>query len=77
MSARHWQQLGMHLVPLVIIDEHHLIRGGQPVEDLEQALRRLGARQARLAAPPTSAGPRNARLGPPPATSLVSASGTS
>jgi len=30
----------------VLIDEQHLIQGGQPVEVFEQALRRLGAGQA-------------------------------
>jgi predicted DsbA family dithiol-disulfide isomerase len=29
---RHWQQLGIHSVPSVIIDDRHLISGGQPPE---------------------------------------------
>jgi len=36
---RHYQALGIHAVPSVIIDERHLIQGGQPVEVFEQALR--------------------------------------
>jgi len=31
--------------PSVLIDEQHLIQGGQPVEVFEQALRRLGVGQ--------------------------------
>jgi predicted DsbA family dithiol-disulfide isomerase len=43
--VHHWQQLGIHAVPSVIIDERHLIQGGQPVEVFEQALRQLAAAQ--------------------------------
>jgi predicted DsbA family dithiol-disulfide isomerase len=32
-------------VPAVIINDKHLISGGQPVEVFEQALRRIGAGQ--------------------------------
>ena len=32
---------GIHAVPSVIVDDRHLIQGGQPVEVYEQALRRL------------------------------------
>ena len=38
---------GIHSVPSVIIDDRHLIQGGQPVEEFERALRQL----ARPAAP--------------------------
>lgn len=37
---------GIHSVPAVIIDNKHLISGGQPVEVFEQALRQLGAKNA-------------------------------
>jgi predicted DsbA family dithiol-disulfide isomerase len=40
---RHWQQLGIQAVPAVVIDERHLIQGGQPPEVFEQALRQLSA----------------------------------
>jgi predicted DsbA family dithiol-disulfide isomerase len=40
---RHWQQLGIHSVPAVIIDDSHLISGGQPPEVFERALRELVA----------------------------------
>ncbi len=40
---RHWQQLGIHSVPAVIIDDRHLISGGQPPEVFERALRELAA----------------------------------
>ena len=32
---------GIHSVPSVIIDDRHLIQGGQPVEEFERALRQL------------------------------------
>jgi predicted DsbA family dithiol-disulfide isomerase len=38
-----YQQHGIHAVPAVIINERHLIQGGQPVEVFEQALRQLAA----------------------------------
>ncbi len=40
---RHWQQLGIHSVPAVIIDDRHLISGGQPPEVFEQALAQIAA----------------------------------
>lgn len=40
-AERHYQQLGIHAVPSVIIDDRHLIQGGQPPEVFEQALRQL------------------------------------
>ena len=43
---RHWQQLGIHSVPSVIVDDRHLIQGGQPPELFEQALRRIAAERA-------------------------------
>jgi predicted DsbA family dithiol-disulfide isomerase len=42
----HWQELGVHAVPSVIVDDRHLIQGGQPPEVFEQALRRIAAEQA-------------------------------
>ena len=39
----HWQQLGVHAVPSVIVDDRHLIQGGQPPELFEQALRQIAA----------------------------------
>jgi predicted DsbA family dithiol-disulfide isomerase len=35
--------LGIHAVPSVIINDRHLIQGGQPPEVFEQALRKLGS----------------------------------
>ena len=43
---RHWQQLGIHSVPSVIVDDRHLIQGGQPPELFEQALRQIAAGHA-------------------------------
>jgi predicted DsbA family dithiol-disulfide isomerase len=40
-AQRHWQELGIHAVPSVIIDGQHLIQGGQPPEVFERALRQL------------------------------------
>ena len=34
---------GVHSVPAVIINDKHLISGGQPVEVFENALRRIAA----------------------------------
>jgi predicted DsbA family dithiol-disulfide isomerase len=40
---RHWQQLGIHSVPSVVVNERYLIQGAQPPEAFEQALRRIAA----------------------------------
>lgn len=42
-AERHWQQLGISSVPAVVIDDRHLISGGQPPEVFEEALRRIAA----------------------------------
>ena len=39
----HWQQLGIRSVPAVIVNDRHLIEGGQPVEVFEQALRKIAS----------------------------------
>lgn len=36
-----WQQAGIHSVPSIVINDRHLIQGGQPVEVFEQALRQI------------------------------------
>jgi predicted DsbA family dithiol-disulfide isomerase len=38
-----YQSQGIHSVPAVIINDKHLISGGQPVEVFEQALRQIAA----------------------------------
>ena len=38
-----YQQQGIHSVPAVIINDRHLISGGQPPEVFEQALRQIAA----------------------------------
>jgi predicted DsbA family dithiol-disulfide isomerase len=40
---RFYNEHGIHAVPAVIINERHLIEGGQPVEVFEQALRQIAA----------------------------------
>jgi predicted DsbA family dithiol-disulfide isomerase len=40
---QHWQRLGIHSVPAVIINDRHLISGGQPAQVFEQALRQIAA----------------------------------
>ena len=40
----HFQRLGITGVPAVILDDRHLISGGQPPEVFEQAIRQLGSR---------------------------------
>jgi predicted DsbA family dithiol-disulfide isomerase len=41
-----YQRNGINAVPAVIIDERHLIQGGQPVEAFEGALRQIAAEAA-------------------------------
>jgi predicted DsbA family dithiol-disulfide isomerase len=43
---QHFQRLGISSVPSVIIDDKHLIQGGQPPEVFENALRELAAQTA-------------------------------
>jgi predicted DsbA family dithiol-disulfide isomerase len=43
-QARRWQALGIHSVPSIIVDQRHLIQGGQPVEVFESALREIAQR---------------------------------
>ena len=45
-EERHWQELGIHSVPSVIVDDRHLIQGGQPPEVFERALRQLAGTPA-------------------------------
>jgi len=42
-SERFYQEQGITAVPSVIIDDRHLIQGGQPPEAFERALRQLAA----------------------------------
>lgn len=42
-AERHWQELGIHSVPAVVIDRKQLISGGQPSAVFEQALRQIAA----------------------------------
>jgi predicted DsbA family dithiol-disulfide isomerase len=44
-AEQHFQSLGIHAVPSVIINDRHLIQGGQPPEMFEQALRQLAAQE--------------------------------
>jgi predicted DsbA family dithiol-disulfide isomerase len=45
-SEQRFQELGIHAVPSVIINDTHLIQGGQPPEMFEQALRQIAAEPA-------------------------------
>jgi predicted DsbA family dithiol-disulfide isomerase len=45
-SEQRFQELGIHAVPSVIVNDRHLIQGGQPPEMFEQALRRIAAEPA-------------------------------
>ena len=40
-AERRWQQAGIHAVPSVVVDDRHLIQGGQPAAVFEEALRRI------------------------------------
>ena len=42
-QQRHYRALGIYAVPAVIVDDRHLIQGGQPVEVFERALRQIAA----------------------------------
>ena len=41
-----WQQAGIDSVPSIVINDRHLIQGGQPPEVFEQALRQIAAQEA-------------------------------
>ena len=41
-----WQQAGIHSVPSIVINDRHLIQGGQPPEVFEQALRQIAGQEA-------------------------------
>src|SRR5882757_5431085 len=42
-QERFYQERGIHSVPAIIINDRHLISGGQPAEVFEQALRQIAA----------------------------------
>jgi predicted DsbA family dithiol-disulfide isomerase len=42
-QERFYMDRGIHSVPAVIINDRHLISGGQPVEAFESALRQIAA----------------------------------
>ncbi len=42
-----WQRAGIHSVPAIVINDRHLISGGQPPEVFEQALRQIAAEATR------------------------------
>ncbi len=44
-AEQRWQRLGISSVPSVVIDDRHLIQGGQPSEVFETALRQLAAQR--------------------------------
>ena len=44
-QEQYYQQQGIHSVPAVVINNSHLISGGQPPEVFEKALRQLAAQQ--------------------------------
>ena len=43
---QHFQRAGINSVPAIIINQRHLISGGQPPEVFEQALRQIAAQSA-------------------------------
>ena len=45
-QERYFQELGIQAVPSVIINDRHLIQGGQPPETFERALRQIAAQPA-------------------------------
>ena len=49
-AEQSWQQAGIQSVPAIVINQRHLISGGQPPEVFEQALRQIAAETAAGAA---------------------------
>ena len=45
-AEAYYQQAGIHAVPSVIVNDRHLIQGGQPPEVFAQALRQIAAQAA-------------------------------
>jgi len=45
-QQRYYAEHGIHAVPAVIINDRHLISGGQPVETFERALREIAVQSA-------------------------------
>ena len=45
-AEQFWQRAGIQSVPAVVINDRHLISGGQPPELFEQALRQIAAEAA-------------------------------
>lgn len=45
-AERHWQRLGIRAVPSVVVNQRHLIQGGQPPEVYAQALREIAQASA-------------------------------
>ena len=41
-----WQDAGIHSVPSIVVNDRHLIQGGQPPEVFAQALRQIAAEDA-------------------------------
>jgi predicted DsbA family dithiol-disulfide isomerase len=40
-AEEQWQRAGIHSVPAIVINQRHLVSGGQPPEVFEQALRQI------------------------------------
>ena len=45
-AEKFWQQNGITAVPSVIINDRHLIQGGQPADVFEQAIRQIAAEES-------------------------------
>jgi predicted DsbA family dithiol-disulfide isomerase len=45
-AEQHWQRLGIRAVPSVVVNQRHLIQGGQPPEVYAQALREIAEASA-------------------------------
>lgn len=44
----YWQRAGIRSVPAIVINQRHLISGGQPPEVFEQALRQIAQQDEEL-----------------------------
>jgi predicted DsbA family dithiol-disulfide isomerase len=48
-AEQFWHENGINAVPSVIINDRHLLQGGQPADVFENAIRRIAADPAELA----------------------------
>lgn len=63
-AEQFWQENGINAVPSVIINDRHLIQGGQPADAFENAIRRIAADEAEVAYTGENKQDRRNQMGP-------------